>query len=881
QDLGYMNTVGAASVSGGTLQLGNATTPASQTLTIKTSAPVGNLVLNSVNAAAVLNTNSLSVINNVAINSGTLNANNLNITLGGNWTSAGSFTPGTSLVTFSSAASQYINKALGETFNHLLFTGLGVKTFSSPVIASGNFSIATSASVDVSGANNQLTVKGNFLNNGYFNARQGLVFFNGTTAQSIGGSSVTSFYDMTLGNSAGASLTSDENLLGTLTLTAGVLNNGSKILTMVSTATATARIAQITGSGDITGNVTVQRFAPGGTTGWAFFGTPISSALTLNDWDDDIPISCPTCPDGSAGGFLSIYTYDETKTGLYDDYTSYIPLNTINDPILPTKGYWVYLGNGQYTTTDITLDVTGTVRKFNYTIPLNYSNYGSPVDDGWNLIQNPYPSPISWIALKGTTSNIDNAIYIYNTDLNGGAGGFATYINGISSPAVGSGGVGNTIPMSQAFYVHSTGATALNAQESVKVAGNPTYLKTNSTNNTSPFVRINLKNATGYNDETVLYTQAGATQLFDDAFDAYKMRGQDPSAPSIALEKANKQFQVNGVAPITGNFSIDLKTLTGYTGIYTLSASGFSTFPAGACISLFDKFTNITTNIKTTDYVFNLSDTTTVARFNLNITINPLTVNASVTQPVCQALNSGKIIASAPTAGPWNYYWTSNGSAVKTSLNKASADTLDNLSGGIYDLEMSTVGMCDDGNYSYQVISQQSVVASFTSADTIHLGVSPLMAFTNLSSSAVAYSWNFGNGLGTSTTASPVYLYSTPGTYTVQLISWSSTGCSDTAYKIITVVGTDVGIKSNGVNTSQLIIKTIGDNEFVFEQAFTQEQSLTFRLNDMQGRLVKDYGTITSKNLILPVDLKNLSAGIYLMRITFGTDQKVIKLPVK
>ncbi|MGZ3900883.1 MAG: PKD domain-containing protein, partial [Bacteroidia bacterium] len=472
-------------------------------------------------------------------------------------------------------------------------------------------------------------------------------------------------------------------------------------------------------------------------------------------------------------------------------------------------------------------------------------------------------------------------IYIYNTDLNGGAGGFATYINGISSPAVGSGGVGNTIPMSQAFYVHSTGATALNAQESVKVAGNPTYLKTNSTNNTSPFVRINLKNATGYNDETVLYTQAGATQLFDDAFDAYKMRGQDPSAPSIALEKANKQFQVNGVAPITGNFSIDLKTLTGYTGIYTLSASGFSTFPAGACISLFDKFTNITTNIKTTDYVFNLSDTTTVARFNLNITINPLTVNASVTQPVCQALNSGKIIASAPTAGPWNYYWTSNGSAVKTSLNKASADTLDNLSGGIYDLEMSTVGMCDDGNYSYQVISQQSVVASFTSADTIHLGVSPLMAFTNLSSSAVAYSWNFGNGLGTSTTASPVYLYSTPGTYTVQLISWSSTGCSDTAYKIITVVGTDVGIKSNGVNTSQLIIKTIGDNEFVFEQAFTQEQSLTFRLNDMQGRLVKDYGTITSKNLILPVDLKNLSAGIYLMRITFGTDQKVIKLPVK
>ncbi|MBK6986309.1 MAG: hypothetical protein IPH32_16935 [Bacteroidetes bacterium] len=53
--------------------------------------------------------------------------------------------------------------------------------------------------------------------------------------------------------------------------------------------------------------MTVQRFSVA--IGLALLGTPISSALTLLAWDDDMPISCASCPDGSAAGFLSIYSY--------------------------------------------------------------------------------------------------------------------------------------------------------------------------------------------------------------------------------------------------------------------------------------------------------------------------------------------------------------------------------------------------------------------------------------------------------------------------------------------------------------------------------------------------------------------------------------------
>lgn len=97
---------------------------------------------------------------------------------------------------------------------------------------------------------------------------------------------------------------------------------------MVSTATNTARIAQITGTGDITGNVTLQRFAPGGTTGWALLGAPMSSALTFSDWDDNIFISCPMCL-WLLLNFTSIYSYDETATGSYSVSNAYVPINTV------------------------------------------------------------------------------------------------------------------------------------------------------------------------------------------------------------------------------------------------------------------------------------------------------------------------------------------------------------------------------------------------------------------------------------------------------------------------------------------------------------------------------------------------------------------------
>jgi hypothetical protein len=66
-----------------------------------------------------LMTSNLTVNNNVLITAGTLNVNNLNLNIQGNWTDQGTFIAGTGTVTFNGLTSSIITKAAGEIFNNL------------------------------------------------------------------------------------------------------------------------------------------------------------------------------------------------------------------------------------------------------------------------------------------------------------------------------------------------------------------------------------------------------------------------------------------------------------------------------------------------------------------------------------------------------------------------------------------------------------------------------------------------------------------------------------------------------------------------------------------------------------------------------------------
>lgn len=74
--------------------------------------------------------------------------------------------------------------------------------------------------------------------------------------------------------------------------------------------------------------------------------------------------------------------------------------------------------------------------------------------------------------------------------------------------------------------------------------------------------------------------------------------------------------------------------------------------------------------------------------------------------------------------------------------------------------------------------------ADFTVDQQIMSSIDPTVQFTNNSSNAVSYYWDFGDASGTSTEESPEYTYHADqfGSMPVMLIATSSEGCLDTAF---------------------------------------------------------------------------------------------------
>src|SRR5690606_12687008 len=66
--------------------------------------------------------------------------------------------------------------------------------------------------------------------------------------------------------------------------------------------------------------------------------------------------------------------------------------------------------------------------------------------------------------------------------------------------------------------------------------------------------------------------------------------------------------------------------------------------------------------------------------------------------------------------------------------------------------------------------------AAFTVADTC---IGSTTTFDGSPSGAANYSWDFGDGTGTSSLEDPTYTYLAAGTYTVKLVVENGAGCKD------------------------------------------------------------------------------------------------------
>lgn len=926
-------------------------------------------------SAATLNTTNASGVS--ATSAGTIQGagtktfdNAANYILGGASTTTG-FTDNTTMNNLTLTASAALGTLI--TVNGTLLNSTGTFTTGGFAVTAStltnNATITAGASVFIvsldftnggtfTANTSTLNIGGNFSNGGTFTANTGTVVFNGTSGQTIGGASTTTFYNITSSNTCiacGVSLAQHANLIGVLTINSRTFTTTSYNFTLISDASGTASIAAITAAGaDFIGDIIMQRYTGSGPTDWRFLSSAVSGT-TIADWADDFATSgftgatcSPTdCADPMCSlvcNYPSIYWYDESTSGDVDQ--GYTAVGNVTDALLAGAGYWVYLGNNP-----ITFEVTGPPNKFSESLAVTYFDNFSSDDDGWNLVANPYPSAIDWDDADWTKTSLEDAIYIYNST----TGTYAYHCPVDSSPINGNGG-SQYIASQQAFWVKATTdapAPVLTAVEGVKAATqNPTYLKTVHSPNTSYYpsafkdfpVPLNTNstqgrlkltaNGNGYDDEIFVHFKQNATNNFDGKYDAWKLIHPNAAAHNFSsVLNDSVDLSVNGLPPLSANVSIPIRLTVPSTGVYKISRDSTLMLPLSSCIILEDKLTSTMVDLRTTvSYSFTMADTTAAPRFILHVyaPIAKKAINAT-----CSSSNNGMAIATGIGTGPWNYVWkNSSGTVLKTTTGSTTADTLFNLASGTYSVIVNgaTCGTVGDtiivkapaalanipsstnvscygendgsasvvvsggtlpysylwsngqsssaasnlisGNYSVTTtdgngcsavttvnITQPALLTAGYTASSYTVDVNNSVTFTNTSSGASSYLWNFGDNSATSIAVSPTHIYMQTGTYTVTLVS-SDGVCSDSVTSTVYVNSTPTALNESNSSSGISVVYDKGEVFLLFSlETGTQ---VNIAVYNMIGEQVFSKNNLFVKNSKIKLDLPSSSIGIYI-----------------
>ncbi len=715
-----------------------------------------------------------------------------------------------------------------------------------------NATLVNDGSIDNDGS---ISLHGNWINQapngGFINANTtGTVTLNGSSLQSIGGSSATNFENLTLINTSGAQLGASQTLKGTLTVSSGILTTTGHNFTLLSDASGTARIAPILG--DINGNITMQRYLSSATTGWRSLCAPVTGR-TLIDWEDNFIMSgfpgasYPTFP------FVSVYGYDETAAGSYS--LGNVPATDISNAVTPGKGYWCYIGP-----TPLTVDVTGPPVKFAQTFSVSYTPSTGPVDDGYVMVGNPYPSSIDWTSASWTKTNINNAIYTWNAQLQQ----YSSWVAG-----VGTNGGSNIIPSSQGFFIQANApGPALSCNENIKSATDQSVQRV-STQSAGYYMNLKLF-GNGFGDEAYIRFDANATNYYDADVDARKYISDNPQVPSLSsADSSGKDLSINSFPLLTSEISVPVKTTVGATGTYTITGDSMKNMPPGFCIVLEDLLTGTMTDLRTTaSYVFNIEDTTVAARFLLHMG-KPIEMKALAT--TCYHSSTGKAIAKGNGSGPWDYVWHNSANVViKTSYNSMSADTVANLAAGIYSVSITDItSACGVVTNTVEVNDAPQIMAGFVFLrDTIFAGSIDSLEITNTTSGTANYTWDFGDGSPLEHNQNPgAHSYTLAGTYTVSLNA-GETNCFDYVSKTVTVINSNpLALEETKNNhATALVYPNPNDGHFKVTLPRDIEKGTVLEIYNAAGNLMH-HEVLNDEDT--EIDLSHYAKAMYFYKLIF------------
>jgi PKD repeat protein len=206
-------------------------------------------------------------------------------------------------------------------------------------------------------------------------------------------------------------------------------------------------------------------------------------------------------------------------------------------------------------------------------------------------------------------------------------------------------------------------------------------------------------------------------------------------------------------------------------------------------------------------------------------------------------------------------------------------------------LTHSSIDLHIDSTYSFVSAIDTSVI---NNRFVLHFGVDAIVpsaslsssnlsipgnntvVFTNTSSGANSYIWNFGDNSPADSSANPSHTYAAAGVYTVTLLASNGAGCSQSTSYVVTVDNV-TGIQSNVAEGVANVVKDA--QGLILNYNFSKSTRVKINLFNTVGQLVSSPETMVLQSKGgKRIELAELPKGLYTIELLFDSKRTIRKI---
>ena len=619
-------------------------------------------------------------------------------------------------------------------------------------------------------------------------------------------------------------------------------------------------------SGGVAASVPLQNYS-GTVTGNIAYVRTGSLYGRYNYWSSPVASSSTTVLNSSFGN--NIYTYNNANTGAASN--SLLGWTQITSPTAMTlgKGYiQTYAGNG-------TVTFTGAPNQTTVNIPATVNG-----SNNFNLLGNPYPAALSYTAFKASNPSV-GSVYLWAQNNVAPPYTGASYVIldglGVSGNPV-AGFTSREIAPAQGFLTDVSAAGTINFNPSQIVPNYPGNTTQFLESNPLSLIRLRLNNPSELKFDVLVGFGDAGTEGADVGFDSPRM----PSSEDLELYTliGEQQYTTQFLPNLTNTRVVNLGTVMSAPGTHTFDLVDFENFDSSVRVYLEDALTGELHNMNANpSYSFTNEPSFTGTRFRLRF-MAPIAVAATGT---CLEQSNGKMIISNPNdQNPISATLRNEqGVVVGASSAFVGEHVFQNLPSGSYGVDLALNQ--NDVVTQYVNVDGGGIIspATFVSSATEVSIADAIIEFSAQAQGATEFTWNFGDGVTLSGTATPVHAYTQPGIYTVTLTA-SNGGCESTVSSMITVTNNATGIADvSDKNGFSIYPNPANETANLLLNVDLKDAQVTISITDAAGRLINKHNMNNLRSgAIVALDIDGLANGVYEVTIDSKNFRKVGRLTI-